>query len=425
MNCPTCQAILETGQRFCIKCGANVAALTLPVPPAGPLPTAPPTQPLPPPPAATTAFAIVEQTLHPTVDPGRPVADAARARTLIETPPEAPLETPLGPPPGVPFEAPPGPVTEAVPYPAGYVPPAAALPVGRGSTVLAVFGVLAGVAAIVAVVMPILRIRTDAPIADAGVYKINDLYLGTNLLVAMLVAGLCMIGGSVLAVLGRRIGAGLAAGAAISLVPVVLTMYGGVDQISQRAEERAFAVAAAGGGGTFFQTRLEAGLWILVGAAAVGVVVLVVSLLQAGRDARPSLNALVGVAGAVASVVAVVGQMIPGNSTTFADNFDTTINSSRTVIAGRLALIAVVAISGIIGFLRNNRWGIGLALGGAAIWIWQWLSSLTESGETPAPPGFIAFGGDGGPHPHIVTTIGVVAVVVLATVALLAPKRQH
>jgi len=33
----------------------------------------------------------------------------------------------------------------------------------------------------------------------------------------MLVAGLCMIGGSVLAVLGKRIGAGLAQGQQISL----------------------------------------------------------------------------------------------------------------------------------------------------------------------------------------------------------------
>ena len=453
MNCPRCHADLETGQQFCIQCGTNVGALTLPAPPAGPLPVppagplpttpatvpiavappaaapapapdafAPPTQPLPPPPGAAKAFAIVEQTGHQAAPVPDPVPDHVPDHVPDGVPVGVPVRV-LDEPTGQ-FGAAPGPVTEAVPYPAGFVPSAGATPAGRGSTVLAVLSGIAGVAAAIAAFVPILRVRTDAPIVDVGVYKSNDLYLGTNLLIALLVVAACLIGGGVLAVLGRRIGAGLAAGAGLSLVPVVIIMYGGVDMISQRAEANAFEVAAAGGGGTFFQTRLEVGLWILVGAAALGVIVFMVSLLQAGGDGRPRLNVAVGVAGALAAVAAVAGQMIPGDYTTFSSNFDDTIGG-HAIVYGRLGLIAVVAVCGAVGFLRNNRWGLGLALGSAAIWTWQWLSSVTELGDTPLPPGFVPFGSSGDLKPHIVTTVGVVAVLVLAVIALLTPQPKR
>lgn len=435
MNCPTCHADLETGQQYCILCGTKVGALSLPVPPAGPLPAtpptvpiavappaaaaprsapdafAPPTQALPPPPGGTRSFSIVEQTGH-------------QAPPLPDRVPDTMLGGPVRNEPTGQFGTALGPVTEAVPYPTGFVPLAAATRPGRGSTVLAVLSGIAGVATALAAFVPILRVRTDAPIVDVGVYKSNDLYLGTNLLIALLVAAACLIGGGVLAVLGRRIGAGLAASAGLSLVPVVIIMYGSVDMISQRAQDNAFEVAGAGGGGTFFQTRLEAGLWILVGAAALGVIVLVVSLLQAGGDGRPRLNVAIGVAGAFAAVASVAGQMIPGDYTTFSSNFDDTIGG-HALVYGRLGLIGVVAVCGAVGFLRNNRWGLGLALGGAAIWMWQWLSSLTDLGDTPLPPGFVPFGSNGELKPHIVTTVGVVAVLVLALIALLTrqPKR--
>ena len=316
-----------------------------------------------------------------------------------------------------------GPVTQAFPYSLG-VMPATSGRAERGGIVLAVLSGIAGIATAVAAFVPILRVRTDAPIVDVGVYKSNDLYLGTNLLIGLLVAAACLIGGGVLAALGRRIGAGLAAGAGLSLAPVVIIMYGGVDMISRRAEGNAIEVASGGGGGTFFQTRLEVGLWILVGAAALGVIVFAVSLLQAGNDGRPRINVVIGIVGALAALTAVAGQMIPGDYTTFASNFDDTLGN-RSLVYGRLGFIAVVAICGVVGFLRSNRWGIGLAVGGVAIWAWQWLSSVTELGDTPLPPGFVPFGSNGALKPHIVTTIGVVGVLVMAVIALLTPQPNR
>ena len=349
----------------------------------------------------------MEQTEHPGIDESAP----SSGRTVVDEPTDR-----FG-------MAPAGPVTEAFASSLG-VAPAATPPAGRGSIALAVFSGIAGIATAIAAFVPILRVRTDAPIVDVGVYKSNDLYLGTNLLIGLLVAAACLIGGGVLAILGRRIGAGLAAGAGLSLAPVVIIIYGGVDMISKRAQGNAIEVASGGGGGTFFQTRLEAGLWILVGAAALGLIVFVISLLQAGNDGLPRINIVIGVLGALAALTAVAGQMIPGHYTTFASNFDNKLGDHPLVL-GRLGFIAVVALCGVVGFLRSNRWGLGLALGGVAIWAWQWLSSVTDLGDTPLPPGFVPFGSNGELKPHIVTTIGVVGVLVMAVIALLKPQSNR
>lgn len=419
MNCPTCSAVLEAGQKFCIQCGTNVAALTLPAPPAGPVgpadpapptvaikPTVPPTVAAPtalPPPPGPDAFAIVEQAPSPqqwtggwTSEPDG-VLTAENARTSTQAMPYAPVN-----------------VVDVLSIPA------------RGSTVLAVVAGIAGLAVVIGGFVPVLNIETDAPIADVGAYRINDLYaasspLGTNVLLGFVIAGLCMIGGGVLAMLGRRIGAGLAAGAALITIPVAIVVWGAIDLVSKRAEQNAFTVAAAGGGGTYFRSKQDVGLFVVLGGAAVGIVAVVIAAIQSGNDGRPKLNLGLGVAGAVASVLAATGQMIPGTGRSFSDNFNGTFGT-HPVVDGRLGVIVVVAGTGIFGFLRSNRWGIGLAVGGASIWVWQWLSSLAALGDAPTPPGYFAVGGTD-LKPHIVTTIGVVTMLVIALVVMItAPK---
>ena len=497
MKCPTCSSELVTGQKFCPQCGTNVGALTLPVPPAGPIASAPPATappaaepagsaaatrpadpaaapptvvgpvaPLAPPP--TDSFAIVEQTVPPATTPDADPPKSAATNPIAASP--APTETPTsGEVPqwvnrwSAPSEsAQPayqqaqyqqaqyqqaqydqahydetnehevqavphsqliiGPPTSAVPYPAGYAPGAVGVP-GRGSVVLAVLAGVAGLAAIIGAFVPVLEISTDAPIPEAGDYKLNDLLLGTNMIIGAVLVGLCLLGGGILATQGKRIGAGLASGAAIALAPVLVVVWGGIDRISQAAEAHAVATAAAGQGGTFYQAKQGAGLWVLIGAAALGLIALVVALVQAGADGRPPLNMFVGLGGALAAVVAAFGQMIPSELRSFGDNFDNSI-ATNAILYGRLAMIALVAAAGAVGFLCNNRWGIGLALGGAVFWAWQWLSSLAEIGDSPLPPGFVPISTIDG-KPHIVTTIGVVAVLVLATVAMItAPKNR-
>ena len=474
MKCPTCSSELASGQKFCQACGTNVAALTLPVPPAGPMgfvPPAPPviTAPIAPVSPITTliepqrdSFAIVEQTIAvpAPVDPpdtddvpqwvnnwGQPHDQAQFDQAQFDQVQFGQTsftqnqfgqtsfgqnqfgQTQFDETQQHHIQAPPqesqlvlGSSTAAVPYPAGYAPDAVGI-AGRGSTALAIVAGVGGVAAIIGTFVPMLIVTTDAPIPEAGTYKLNDLFLGTNLIIGVIITGVCILAGGILAALGKRLGAGLAAGAAVALAPLLIVIWGGVDYLSNRAEAHAVSVASSGGGGTFFRSKQGAGLWILIGAAAVGLIALCIALVQAGADGRPRLNLVVGVGGALASVVAAVGTMVPSQLTTFGDNFNASL-APKTIVYGRLAMITLVALAGAIGFLCNNRWGIGLALGGASFWIWQWLSSITKIGDSPLPPGFVPLGSTD-LKPHIVTTIGVVAVIVLATLALMtAPKNR-
>jgi len=479
MKCPTCSSELTGGQRFCPHCGTNVEALTLPVPPAGPVvsaaadattdsepedePTgAPPTiaapvAPLPPPndPFATAATTNPIPADSMLGDP--PLADPTSADPTSGEVPQwvnrwsVPLDEEAAEPPGTEYEPAPysqthydqarfdetnqheaqaaprsqlviGPATTAVPYPAGYVPGAVGVP-GRGSTVLAVIAGIAGLAMIIGAFVPVLQISTDAPIPEAGDYNVNDLFLGTNMIVGVVLVGLCLLAGGILATQGVRLGAGLASGAAVAIAPVLVVLWGGIDRMSQSAEAHAVATASSGQGGTFFQAKQGAGLWVLIAAGALGLIALVIALVQAGADGRPRLNMFVGLAGALAAVVAAVGQMIPSELRSFGDNFDDSL-ATKTILYGRLAMIVLVATAGAVGFLCNNRWGIGLALGGVVFWTWQWMSSLSEAGDSPLPPGFVPISTLDG-KPHIVTTVGVLAVLVLAAVAILtAPKPR-
>jgi hypothetical protein len=466
MKCPTCNSELATGQKFCHACGTNVAALTLPVPPAGPLGLALPVAPVITAPIATAPiipapvapittliepqrdlFAIVEQTIAVPAPVDPPDTDDVPQWVNNWAQPHDQNQfdqtrfdqnrfdqtrfdqTRFDETQQHHIQAPPqesrlvlGSSTAAIAYPAGYAPDAVGIP-GRGSTVLAIVAGVAGAAAIIGTFVPMLTVTTDAPIPEAGNYKLNDLFLGTNLIIGVIITGVCILAGGILAALGKRLGAGLAAGAAVALAPVLIVIWGGVDYLSNRAEAHAVSIASSGGGGTFFRSKQGAGLWILIGAAAVGLIALCIALVQAGADGRPRLNLFIGVGGALASVVAAVGTMIPSQLTTFGDNFNASL-ASKTIIYGRLAMIALVAVAGAIGFLCNNRWGIGLALGGASFWIWQWLSSITKIGDSPLPPGFVPLG-SADLKPHIVTTIGVVAIIVLATLALMtAPKNR-
>ena len=413
MNCPTCGAGLDSGQKYCIQCGTNVAALTLPAPPAGPVAPAPPTIAIEPTPAPTIAASIASLP-PPAFAPAQWTGDWASPQESTLTGQHTRTD--------VQYAAPDNLLTQATPQAPLLAPDVLSIP-GRGSTVLAVIAGIAGLGIIIGGFIPVLNIQTDAPIPDAGSYKVNDMFLGTNVLLGFIIAGLCMIAGGVLAMLGRRIGAGLAAGAALVTIPVAVVVWGAIDLVSQRAEANAFAIAAAGGGGTFFRSKQEAGLFVILGGAAVGLIAVVVSAVQSGNDGRPKLNLALGVAGAVASVLAAIGQLIPGNGRAFSDNVDANFGNHQ-VLDGRIAVITVVAILGVIGFLRSNRWGVGLALGGISIWAWQWLSSIAVLGDAPTPPGYFAIGGSDF-KPHIVTTIGVVTMLVIAVVVLVTAPKQR
>jgi hypothetical protein len=296
----------------------------------------------------------------------------------------------------------------------------------RAEVAFAVFAALAGVTVIVGSFMPVLKLETDAPVGlPTGEFKLNDILGGTNLQVAFAIAGVALLVGAVVANLGQRFGAGLAGGAALSLVAYLGYVWGLITFISDQSVASARAVAAGGGGGTFVETTTDVGMFVLLGGTVLGLIALFIGFAFAGHDSHPPLNRAICLVGALASVAAAAGQLIPENASTFSDNFDAD-QSTAWITYSRVGIIAVVAIAGLVGFLRCNRWGIGFALGGIVLYSWQWISSLVGFGDQPLPP---AFGNPGADlsdlKPTFVTTIGLVAMLGFGALALVLGGKQQ
>jgi hypothetical protein len=452
LNCPTCNSELLEGQQTCVRCGTNVAHLTT----NGPRATTAPTPGLPPPPPAGSPFAppsnsfnIVEQTvpLQTSGEWGGPAWQVGDAGNQPTTAHQAASHQ-AGAFQTGPYQASPYQPTVAQPttqyQPGGYQPagvpaagsqpawtglgiqPGAILqPVSTtGSVALAVIASLAGLAAIIGSFLPMLTMTTDAPIGadQTGDFTPNDLVGGTNLQVAFIVAGITLIAGGAVAKLGKRFGAGLACGAGLALIPFVVWLWGATKVVSDAVEGQATIVASSGGGGTFFQSKLGAGFYILVGAAVVGLLALFVSLAQTGLDNLKPLNRLVCAGGAIAALLAAIGQLLPENGAEISANWETG-GGSATLVYSRLGILFVVAIAGAAGFLYSSRWGVGLALGASAMYAWQWISSILEAGDFPAPP---AFGNPGAfdAKPHVLTTAGVIAMLVFAGLAFITGRSD-
>ena len=141
--------------------------------------------------------------------------------------------------------------------------------------------------------------------------------------------------------------------------------------------------------------------------------------------------------GAVSAVVLSAGPLIPvGDEARFADNFRSTnalIDLPTAYFGGRIGQLALIAFAGVVGFLLVRAYGLGLAAGGITVGFYLWLTSLLGVGEdlvTGEQPLGIAAGNFGAPdtEPHIVTTIGMVAMllslVVATALAIVQWRRQ-
>lgn len=405
MLCPACGVGCQPDQKFCKECGATLAQ-------AMPRPDvfAPPTLANP---TVADTIHIVEQTPPPTTvgDQGPNQWPDAWATTVQDA---VPVEDPT--------------------------PTGIAIPVGEADPVSAwqtsTLAITAGVAGIVVVIASLLKqlsVTSDAPIAAlVGGYKLNDLgaafgsgglLSGTNLAVGVIVAGALLIVGGLLAARGQRIGAGIGAGAGLALAPFIVVIWGNITKVSDAVTEQARVAKRTTGVGTFIETRPTVGFYMLLGAAVLAFIAMVVALAQAGNDGRAPLNRSLCAAGAIASIVAAGGQLIPQHGAGFRRNF-TIENIDVLLISGRLAAIGLVALCGVMGFLRADRWGIGLALGGVSIYAWQWLSSVAALGDLPAPPAFFNPGTTSG-KPTIVTTIGLVALLLIATATVAIAIRNE
>ncbi|HEY4333007.1 MAG TPA: zinc ribbon domain-containing protein, partial [Ilumatobacteraceae bacterium] len=414
MSCPHCNAELQPGQPFCNSCGAAVP------PPPAPGGFAPPgfAAPAPAAPFGAPPVNVVEQT-QPNQwgqQAGFPQQQAAQQQQYAPTQqqPQYPAQQAWQPT-----------AQQPVVYGgAAYTPPLSTPPpisnMAKGSAGASMVAIIAGVVILIASFLPMESLKSDAALPGIlGDYKLNDL-LFTNMLIAVIVAALCLIGGGVLIRLGHRVGAGLAGGTAVILVPFVVVVWGLCDTLSKTGEGIAQSSALGGAGGTFFQGKPGIGFWILVVGVVLAVVALLMGAGQGAPDGSPKLNPGLCAVGAIASVIAAIGQLVPQHSASFSDNWKTDSFTSNALVYGRLAMLAVIAIVGVIGFMRANRWGIGLALGSMSIYAWQWVSSIAgsiSSTQRPAPPGFDSPGTLDG-KPYIVTTIGVLAAVVVGAIAL-------
>ena len=85
--------------------------------------------------------------------------------------------------------------------------------------------------------------------------------------------------------------------------------------------------------------------------------------------------------------------------------------------------LALLAVSGVVGYLCVRRWGLGLAIGGALPIVWLAVSTLFELTSNPIGPAYRNPGADSADL-HGMTIIGVSAIIAMAILALVAAYDQ-
>ncbi len=411
MFCPSCGTGVQSSQKFCTECGATLAGANAPsVADMAPTPAA--GMPLPPARFAPPPLPTAAPATPPTTYPQDQYAPTAALNVVEQT-------SPTG------YEPNPWEVGVANQYSA----PVAVAEAGRGTTsemslvqpfrITPLLGVatLAGVLGVAACFVTVSSFEVTGDIINKQEFKLND--FSSNLTLGVIVAAVLLIGGAALGATGRRVGAGLAGGAGLALAGAFAWVIGQVTLQFDMQE-----VLLLNGGGTFtLTTTQEIGFVLAAVAAGLGVVAFVLSLTSGGADGQPAINPAIGVIGALGTLAVVVGPLIPMNGAAFGDNFSNDFIPPATLYL-RLAILVLIGIGGLVGFLANRRWGYGLALGAISVGAIQWVTSITESGDFPLG---IAGGNFGATEyaPHIVTTIGVVVMLLAGAAGLLAAAQQR
>ena len=406
MFCPSCGNDVQSTQKFCTECGAALGGANAPLsvdlapmPAAGmlpppalppPQPTAPATPPTTYPPdqyAATAALTVVEQT-SPTGYDSNPWDSGPTANYPVQD--DQPRHADTG---QIPLHRP------------------------FQITPLVAVSTLAGALAVAASFVTIASYEVAGDLTDKRQFRLND--FSSNLTVGFIVVAVLLIGGAALGATGRRLGSGLAGGAGLALAGACGWVIGQVTQLFDGQE-----VALLNGGGTFvLTTTQEVGFWLAAAAAGLGVLAFVLSLSAGAADGQPAINPAIGVVGALGTLAVVVGPLIPMNGAAFGDNLSNALIPPATLYL-RLAVLALIGIGGLVGFLANRRWGYGMALGAISIGAVQWVAAVGELGDRPLG---IAGGNVGATDysPHIVTSVGVVVMLLAGAAGLLVAAQQR
>lgn len=272
---------------------------------------------------------------------------------------------------------------------------------------LLLFAVVTTVAAAAAMLLDVV-----AAVEGSGAepWRLND--LGTNLTVAGIIGALAMLGGSIAWCYGFRWGAGLTGGAGAGLAGWAALPIG-------LAEWPITENAAA------FERGV--GYWALAAVIGLGIVTCLVSLIRSGDDGRAGLDPWVAALGAMATVAAVVGPLIPIDNGDLTENWTSPagIDLPTFFFAARALQLGLLLMCGVIGFLLVRRFGLGFAIGGTVAVGWLTLTSATGQTELPVAPAYVNPGAIGpandqvlGIEPYVVTTAGVGLIGFFAVVAV-------
>lgn len=402
MFCPSCGTGVQSNQRFCTECGGSLFGANAPLTDeSAPTPASGLLLPPPSPPSPQTAAPATP----PTTYPADQYAATAALSVVEQTSPTGYEANPWEPE-----------TTGEWPTQGGDTSEVSTTQTFRITPLVAVSS-LAGVLGVAACFVTVASLEVAGDLTNQQEYKLND--FSSNLTVGVIVAAVLLIGGSVLGAMGRRVGSGLAGGAGLALAGAFGWVVGQVIGLFDSTE-----VALLNGGGTFtLTTTQEIGFWLGAVAAGLGVLAFVLSLSAGGADGQPVINPAIGVLGALGTLAVVVGPLIPMNGASLSDNFSNEFIPPATLYL-RLAVVALIGIGGLVGFLANRRWGFGLALGAISIGAIQWVTSITESGDFPLG---IAGGNVGATDyaPHIVTTVGVIVMVLAGAAGLLLAAQQR
>ena len=246
----------------------------------------------------------------------------------------------------------------------------------------------------------------------SGRFTLDDLRSNSLSVMVAAVAVLALGVGLVLG--GRRIGAGLAGGAAVAVTSMA-TMDAAL-VVAQLHEARRVGLATGVATITW-----EPGFYVVIAAGVLGLVA-AAEALTAWREAGPAVPAVAAALGAIAVVVTVVGALVPTGGRTWADNL--AIPGFGTLPSWlRLGALALVGVAGTLGFASRKRWATAVAVGAIAALAAQRIGAVS-------PPTPNRRGGPGLAITPLVDaaqtvhTTGLVAVVVLALVGWLVAERR-
>ncbi len=398
MACPTCGAETREAQRFCMECGNQLdpgaVAATAQLPAVDPASS-----------VDVTATAVLPA-FGPTAGPApvRQQVDPVPITIIEQTSPIPVAVSPTG--------------TGAPPVPTGGVTwrPLAVdpWPTPRSQPTVVGAPLRPGPVTILAVGAGALGLIGCA--TTVGSYRFADGTrarfamddLRSNSFVVMLAVAIVAVIGVAVLLVGRRVGAGLAAGAATALASIATMDVSLV--VAQLHEARRVGLVTGS-----VTITWEPGFYALVAAGTLALGALAFGF-GAWREGGASVNPAIAVLGTLGVATMIVGALIPTGARTWADNLSVpTFGTLPSWL--RLGALAVVGVVGVVAFVSRKRWATALAVGATTALAAQWAGVLNPpQPNTRGGPGIAITPLEG--TALAVHAGGLVAVVLLAVAGL-------